>query len=228
MNDIGNVVKAVCNYCKTQLSGASSSGTNHLRRHSEKCFLDHGGITNPKQSQLHFSGSTKGLWIFSQQETREKLARMVIQHEYPFNIVEHEGFIDFMQTAQPNFLLPGRLTLRNDCIKIFQKCKSEEMLKISKADTVAITTDLWTSSELTGYMVITAHYISDEWELTKKILSFRPLLSPHTGQVIADRLSQVLLEWKILNKLAFVTLDNASSNNLAISRLQQFINDCSQ
>ena len=46
--------------------------------------------------------------------------------------------------------------------------------------------------------------------------------------MISDRLSQILLEWKALNKVAFVTLDNASSNNVAVSRLQRFIHDRSQ
>jgi hypothetical protein len=75
-------------------------------------------------------------------------------------------------------------------------------------------------------MVITTHYINNKWELKKQIISFWPLLSPHTGPVIADLLSQALLEWNCIRKMAFVTLDNASSNNLTVSRLQQFIGDC--
>ena len=102
------------------------------------------------------------------------------------------------------------------------------MENINKINHLAITTNLWTSSDLTRYMVVTAHYINDEWNLIKRIISFRPLLSPHTGQVISNRLSQILLEWKALNKVAFVTLDNASSNNVAVSRLQRFIHDRSQ
>jgi hypothetical protein len=43
--------------------------------------------------------------------------------------------------------------------------------------------------------------------------------------VIANRLSQNLLDWKAINKVAFLTLDNASSNNLAMNRLQRFLND---
>ena len=153
---------------------------------------------------------------------------MVIKHEYPFSIVEHKGFINFIQTAQPWFFLPGRKTLRNDCVKLFQQLKRFEMENINKIKHLTIMTDLWTSSDLTGYMVVTAHYINDKWNLIKRIISFRPLLSPHTGQVISDRLSQILLEWKALNKVAFVTLDNASSNNVAVSRLQRFIHDRSQ
>jgi hypothetical protein len=33
---------------------------------------------------------------------------MIILHEYPFSIAKHQGFIKLMQTAQPNFTMPGR------------------------------------------------------------------------------------------------------------------------
>jgi hypothetical protein len=103
--------------------------------------------------------------------------------------------------------------------------KAIEMGKMAKADQICLTTDLWTAIDLTAYMVVTAHYISDQWELTKIIIGFKPLAPPHTGQAIADRLSETLIDWKSLAKVAFVTLDNASSNNLAMNRLQKFVND---
>jgi hypothetical protein len=96
---------------------------------------------------------------------------------------------------------------------------------MAKASQIALTTDLWTASDLTGYMVVTAHYIDLNWRLTKRIIGFRPLPPLHTGQAIADRLTQTLLDWKAINKVAFVTLDNASSNNLAMTRLQRFLDD---
>ncbi|KAI7935795.1 hypothetical protein MJO28_016666 [Puccinia striiformis f. sp. tritici] len=221
----GDIVKAICNYCTSTLSATSTSGTNHLRRHADDCFTEHGGITTDRQTQLNFSAQPNGVWIFSQDNTRHKLAEMIVRHEYAFNMVKHPGFITFMQTAQPKFVIPGRMTVRNDCVKLFTQLKAIQIAKMAKVDHISLTTDLWTSSDLTGYMVVTAHYIDEDFALNKSIISFRPLLSPHTGQVIADRLSQVLIEWGALNKLAFITLDNASSNNLAVSRLQRFINN---
>ncbi|KAI7946014.1 hypothetical protein MJO29_012402 [Puccinia striiformis f. sp. tritici] len=224
----GEIVKAICNYCTSTLSATSTSGTNHLRRHADKCFTEHGGVTSDRQTQLNFSARPNSVWIFSQDDTRQKLAEMTVRHEYTFKMVEHlehPGFITFMQTAQPKFMIPGRMTVRNDCVKLFTQLKAIQIAKMAKVNHISLTTDLWTSSDLTGYMVVTAHYINENFSLNKSIVSFRPLLSPHTGQVIADRLSQVLIEWGALNKLAFITLDNASSNNLAVSRLQRFIND---
>jgi hypothetical protein len=77
-------------------------------------------------------------------------------------------------------------------------------------------------------VITTAHYINNQWELKKSIISFWPLSLPHSGQAIANRISQVLIKWNALDKVAFLTLYNASSNNLAITRLQWFITDQSQ
>ncbi|KAI7945142.1 hypothetical protein MJO28_010837 [Puccinia striiformis f. sp. tritici] len=189
-------------------------------------------ITAPKRSpeKAHRERTTSvptgnQVWVFSQERSREKLARMIIAHEYAFSIVEHPGFIDFMATTQPLFVMPGRQTVRNDCLKLFNHTKAVEMAKMSKALKISLTTDLWTASDMTGYMVVTGHYIDAKWQLVKVIMSFRPLPPPHTGPAIADRLSQVMIEWKVVDKVCFVTLDNASSNNLAMTRVQRFIND---
>ncbi|KAI7958775.1 hypothetical protein MJO28_002566, partial [Puccinia striiformis f. sp. tritici] len=78
---------------------------------------------------------------------------------------------------------------------------------------------------MTGCMVVTGHYIDANGELVKVMMSFRPLPPPHNGTSIAKRLSQTLIDWKLVNKLAFVTLDNASVNGSAMSELKDFVND---
>jgi hypothetical protein len=228
----GGVTKAQCNYCNAKLSGASSAGTNYLHRHSNKCIFDHRVIIPDRQGLLSFTGSAQTtsnrIWVFSQEETQEKLAKMIILHKYPFSIVKHQGFIELMQTAQPNFTMPGRKAIRSNCIKLFNSMKAQLMQKMAKAKHILLTTDLWTASDLTGYMVVTAHYITDNWKLLKVIIGFRPLPPPHTGLAIADCLSQTLIDWKAVNKLAFVTLDNASLNTVAMTWLQRFVNNRSQ
>ncbi|PLW44369.1 hypothetical protein PCASD_04524 [Puccinia coronata f. sp. avenae] len=221
--------KAQCNYCPDILSAASTGGTNHLQSHSKACLAKNGDVSPQRQALLGFTSSAQTssnrVWVFSQEKTRKKLARMIILHKYPFSMAEHEGFIKFMQTAQPNFAMPGRKAVRSDCVNLYQTMKKIEIANMAKASQIALTTELWSASDLTGYMVVTAHYINQKWQLTKRIIGFRPLPPPHTGQAIADCLSQTLLDWKAVNKVAFVTLDNASSNNLAMTRLQRFLDD---
>ena len=64
-------------------------------------------------------------------------------------------------------------------------------------------------------MCITTHFIDNEWKLHKKILAFVHV-SSHKGEFIAKVLEKSLLEWSQKN-IFTVTLDNASSNDTAIS-----------
>ncbi|XP_019184686.1 PREDICTED: zinc finger BED domain-containing protein RICESLEEPER 2-like [Ipomoea nil] len=68
-------------------------------------------------------------------------------------------------------------------------------------------------------MVVTAHYIDEEWKLHKKIISFVPVTS-HKGEYIAKALETCLLEWGLRNVFT-VTVDNASSNDTAIDGLKE-------
>ncbi|XP_049400057.1 zinc finger BED domain-containing protein RICESLEEPER 1-like [Solanum stenotomum] len=72
-------------------------------------------------------------------------------------------------------------------------------------------------------MVITAHWIDDEWKLQKKILNF--FQTPdHKGETIAKAIESCLLDWGIENLLT-VTLDNATANDAAITHLKGRISD---
>jgi hypothetical protein len=66
-------------------------------------------------------------------------------------------------------------------------------------------------------MVVSSHFISSNWTLKSQILSFQEILTFHTGLAIADQLLSTILDWKIANKVAFITVNNASSNNVVIA-----------
>ncbi|KAI7938635.1 hypothetical protein MJO28_014214 [Puccinia striiformis f. sp. tritici] len=89
----------------------------------------------------------------------------IVEHPGFIDFVEHPGFIDFMATTQPLFVMPGRQTVRNDCLKLFNHTKAVEMARMSQALKISLTTesDLWTASDMTGYIVVTGHYIDAKW-----------------------------------------------------------------
>ncbi|KAH0675339.1 hypothetical protein KY285_023140 [Solanum tuberosum] len=111
-----------------------------------------------------------------------------------------------MAKALPNFELPSRVTVARHCLKIYQEEK-EKLKILVKNQHICITSDTWTSLQNLTYMVVTAHWIDDEWNLQKKILNF--FQTPdHKGETIAK-----------------VTLDNASANDAAIKHLKARIDD---
>jgi hypothetical protein len=153
---------------------------------------------------------------------------MIIAHELPFSIVKHASFRSFLASLQPKFRLMSWGTVKTDVMQIFQSMKAQIMVEIGSIDRVALTTDLWTASTQAPFMVISAHFILPDWSLKKRLISFKELPTPHTGLAISDQLIASIIEWKIMDKVAFVTVDNASLNNVAISRLSGVLNNQSK
>lgn len=87
-------------------------------------------------------------------------------------MVDHIGFRDFVLSLNSNFKTISRNTLRSDILKTF----TSEKLGLKKFlgdnnSRVAITTDMWTSSnQKKGYMAVTAHFIDENWILRSRIL----------------------------------------------------------
>ena len=76
-------------------------------------------------------------------------------------------------TLQPSFKVPSRNTIKKDIFQIYE----EEKLKSTKAldqngSRVAITSDMWTSNQNKGYMIVTAHYIDSSWKLQMRVLRY--------------------------------------------------------
>ena len=59
--------------------------------------------------------------------------------------------------------------------------------KLDSTEHVAITTDLWTSLQMKSYCGVTAHYISETWELTSTLLETFELPAAHTGENTASQ-----------------------------------------
>jgi len=67
-------------------------------------------------------------------------------------------------------------------------------------------------------MVITAHFIDNDWKLHKKILNFCPT-SSHKGDDIALVLGKCLDDWGLASKLYIITVDNAGSSSTTCTAL---------
>ncbi|KAK9116769.1 hypothetical protein Sjap_015716 [Stephania japonica] len=66
-------------------------------------------------------------------------------------------------------------------------------------------------------MVLIVHFIDSEWKLQKKILNFFQIPN-HKGDTIGKAMEKCLLEWGI-ERVFTVTVDNATSNDVAVSYL---------
>ena len=87
-----------------------------------------------------------------------------------------------------------------------------------KNERLCLTTDTWSSVQNYNYMYLTARWIDQDWKLQKRILNFCQVPN-HKGSTIGRVIESCLLDWGIEHVLA-ITVDNASSNDLAIAYLK--------
>ncbi|XP_053568415.1 E3 SUMO-protein ligase ZBED1-like [Bombina bombina] len=91
-----------------------------------------------------------------------------------------------------------------------------ELIKVSNASAVCLTTDCWTSRTTTSYMAVTCHYIDDNFKLVSSLLDCFSFTDRHTADNLAAELQKICEEWGITNKVVACVSDNASNIKAAI------------
>jgi len=123
---------------------------------------------------------------------------------------------------QPHLTIPSRRTIAGDCYKIYheEKVRLRAYFK-SDCTRVALTTDCWTSLQNQSYMTLTTHFINNDRKFEKRIISFC-VVPNYKGDTLAKKIEEFLKEWEIRN-VSTITVDNASSNDVAVGILKKII-----
>jgi hypothetical protein len=220
------VPTAACKHChRRYLCDPKTHGTSNLLAHTKTCFKN--PQNDPRQSALMFASGEGGALVAASQRfnaaaCRKAIALFVILDEHAFRVVEGEGFKLLCKQLQPLLTIPSRRTVARDCFQLFvdEKLRLKEYFK-SDCCRVALTTDCWTSVQNLSYMTLTAHFINNDWKYEKRILSFC-LVPNHKGDTIGRKIEEILREWGIRN-VSTITVDNASSNDVAVAYLKKRI-----
>ena len=91
---------------------------------------------------------------------------------------------------------------------MYQKVTEKVKCLLAKnAQTVRITTDIWSSIAQDSYISFTCHYITPEFERQQVCLQAAPFNSQHTGGQIAAMLKSCLYDWNLADNLHVVLRD---------------------
>lgn len=220
----GEVVpKAKCLYC-TKLFAYDGSTTS-LNRHMESCpIILNQNARHLRQGTIGFDPEKPGASLivnneYDHDECRKIIAKMIIVHKYPFRMVEHAWFNILMNYMNASYKFIGRKTIRAECMKVYLSEKEILKKQLKSVESISLTCDLWTSNQNLCYLAMVAHYIDDEWNMQSRVLNFIELDPPHSGIVIAQAVFECCQEWKIEDKVISMTMDNASSNDVAATNL---------
>jgi hypothetical protein len=136
-------------------------------------------------------------------------------------MVEHEGFLTFVNNLQPQFRMITKKTVHDDSQRSVETLKLKVHKIIQEAPgNLSYTTDLWTSNQTLGYMAVTCHFVDKNWKLQNVIIAFKMLPAPHTGVAISEMLFKCFNDWNVVSKTLAITVDNALSNDAALNDLK--------
>ncbi|XP_071723617.1 zinc finger BED domain-containing protein DAYSLEEPER [Rutidosis leptorrhynchoides] len=226
--------RAICKQCKQSFAysqGSKVAGTSHLKRHIAKGTCpallrnQDGTLVNfspftPKTGNSAGSEAPKRRYrtpssafvSFDQDRCRHEIARMVIMHDYPLHMVEHPGFVSFVQNLQPRYGMVSFNTVQGDCVATYLREKQNVMKSVEGIPgRVSLALDMWTSSQTFGYVFVTGHFIDSEWKLKKRLLNVVMEPFPESDSAFSHAVAVCLSDWNLEGKLFSVTFNQALS-----------------
>ncbi|KAG5227456.1 zinc finger BED domain-containing protein [Salix suchowensis] len=225
-------VWAICRICKKRYPGESRKGTSNLHKHMRKCFSDRARDTGQQSSSFVERSNLMSSMIgsnctFNQERSRMDIARMVIKHGYPLNIVEHEFFEIFVSNLQPMFEFYSQDIVEGDVLAVYREEKEKLCKSLDNLSCLfSLTIDLQSYEDRkVTYCCLTLHFIDDGWQLKKKILAFKNLdYNCSTGNLY-EVIKSVLLEWNIDKNVQFISTNLIPPNEQMVGELKSKLLD---
>ncbi|KAJ6756575.1 BED FINGER-RELATED [Salix purpurea] len=223
---------AICKYCNKRYRAESTRGTSNLHKHLQKCLSKRQGGAEQQSSPLVESGdlitsSVQRNLVLDQEGSHLNIARMMIKHGYPLDMVQHEFFRTFVENLQPMFKLHSKDMVEADVLVVYRQEK-EKLIKCfdNLSCLFSLTIELLSSDDRNmTYCCLTLHFIDDEWEQKKKILAFRNLQGDYDADTIQEIIKSVIIEWSIGKNLHFIWLNIAPPNDQMNGELQSKLSD---
>ena len=226
--DGGLVICKICD-AKLRYHGSTTTMRAHLGTHpsgsgSSSASAGRSGGASRKQRQTTFAEYAKRPMTNSRRkQITNLLVNFIVKDTRPLSAVSGRGFKAIIRFFEPDYVFPSHATLWK-YIKLQYDQLQEQLRDDVKDKSVSLTTDLWTSTTMQPYITVTAHYLSDTWEMQAKVLCTRLMDERHTAANIAQRLTDVIQEWG-MEQVFCAVHDNASSMNLAMSLCEKVEED---
>ena len=233
------VTKPICRTCGKGVLAKGSNTTNlfqHLREHHPQIYANLAPLAskvkssseseaNTKQPTLSESIARSAKYLPDSAQAKElnrAVTYYIAKDSMPISVVERPGFKHMLLKLNPRYQVPARRHFTDyEIPQLYSHVKDNIVAKSLKEVTFfAATTDLWSSDSCHPYLTLTVHFVSSNWDLKSFCLDTAALYEDHTGQNIADAISDIFDNWNLdMKKLVATTTDNASNMIAAFNLL---------
>ena len=212
-------------YCKT---GNTSNMSNHLkRRHGvDVSKTDDPKSPKPTKSAPSIPATSTGqlkitdvvtkmsLNATRSQNISKAIGGYLARDMRPLSTVEREGFKHMVKVLEPRYPLPSRTHFTDTVIPQIHKTVTDRVKRsLREAETIALTTDSWTSRSTENYIAVTAHFVNSQWKVENFVLETKKFNESHTSENLAHELKETVIRWDLVRngKNPAISTDNASN-----------------
>lgn len=189
--------------CTVEIETSSPTGNiiSHLNRKHRIYEYFKPPTTTPPLKQIkidHFtisSGSSLQMTSDRQKYLENLLYEWLVLDCQPLYLLKSPAFHQFINALNENFELPSYKEFRKRIFEAFGFTRNQLVQYIQKnASFVSLTCDLWTSRSKQGFLGVTCHFITPNFEMKEITLAIRYMPYPHTGEAIQQVLEKIINE----------------------------------
>ena len=216
--------KCLIDGCTTTLSTpfhSTSTLIRHLRDvHKMEDFQSKEVLPNPSNKKKISSHMKKRL--------DDAVLVAIIEDGRSFSDFSKKGLKKFIQVALPStrtisspltclfkvichlgYKPPDRNTITKRLKRLHTKHFFSLINSLEKIPSISISTDFWSDTKGISFLVLTGHYITNDFDLRSTILRFSSFKKRHFSDEIGAEIEKQLLELKVFNKVTSITCDAA-------------------
>ncbi|GET04908.1 zinc finger BED domain-containing protein 1-like isoform X1 [Rhizophagus clarus] len=124
-----------------------------------------------------------------------------------------------LSTLRSTIYSSWRKKLRMMIARSYGYNKEKLKLLLKTAQSISLTTDLWSSRSKHGYLGLTATWINKNFEIMDVLLEISYFPTPHTAKAITEGIKNAMQKWEIENLVVSITTDNGANVVAAIRDL---------
>ncbi|GBC40348.2 zinc finger BED domain-containing protein 1-like [Rhizophagus irregularis DAOM 181602=DAOM 197198] len=158
--------------------------------------------------------------INGQKEKELSTLRWILLTTQPLSTVTNKAYIEHMHIIDPIFTVPGAKKIRMMIARSYGYNRDKLKLLLKTAQSISLTTDLWSSRSKHGYLGLTATWINKDFEIMDVLLEISYFPTPHTAQAITEVIKKAIQKWEIESQVISIIADNGANIVAAIRDLE--------
>jgi zinc finger BED domain-containing protein 1 (E3 SUMO-protein ligase ZBED1) len=206
----GNITKLKCKACGKSYNwhGSTTNMKAHVKdAHGTNIDVDCGDESESNTIDQESARKKKKFEAIDQQ-----LLKAIISTNNPFRMVEDDQIKKLFWMLNPSYKLPNRKKLSGQLLsKEYDLMVSMLASQLEEARSISITLDIWTSKQRYPYLGVTCHFFDKNQVLVHQTLTIEHLSGSHEASILKPVILNILIDWKIQQKLVAIVTDNASN-----------------